>query len=72
MYPIIPYICLFTVSYAKIIDKINFSRYPIDNDYQSHFYVDAIHNVEVDQENLVAKFERIRQSLNDVTAFLYH
>jgi hypothetical protein len=53
-------------------DKMDFSRYTIDNKYESHFYVDEIGNVEIDLENFIARFELIKESLENLTSFLYH
>lgn len=51
---------------------MDFSRYPFDNKYENHFYVDQIGNVEIDLENLVERFTVIHQSLEKFTDFLYH
>lgn len=53
-------------------DKMDFSRYPFDNKYENHFYVDQIGNVEIDLENFVARFTAIHQNLEKLTDFLYH
>lgn len=53
-------------------DKMDFSRYPISNDYDNHFYVDVIGNVEIDLENFVSRFEIIKEKLETMTDFLYY
>jgi hypothetical protein len=53
-------------------DKMDFSRYPFDNKYENHFYVDQIGNVEIDLENFAERFTTIHQSLEKLTDFLYH
>ena len=44
-------------------DKMDFSRYPFGRDYENHFYVEHIGNVEVDLVNFIARFKRIHKSL---------
>jgi hypothetical protein len=54
-------------------DKMDFSRYPFNNRYENHFYVNEIGNVEIDLDNLVTRFEAIRESLENISDFLiYH
>lgn len=53
-------------------DKMDFSRYPMSNDYDNHFYVDVIGNVEIDLENFVSRFEIIKEKLETMTDFLYY
>lgn len=53
-------------------DKMDFSRYPFDKKYESHFYVEMIGNVEIDLENFVLRFESIRQSLENISDYLYY
>lgn len=53
-------------------DKMDFSRYPFDNKYENHFYVDQICNVEIDLENFVERFTAIHQSLEKLSDFFYH
>lgn len=53
-------------------DKMDFSRYPFSNDYDNHFYVDAIGNVEIDLENFVSRFEIIKENLETLSDFLYY
>lgn len=52
-------------------DKMDFSRYPINNSYENHFYVDGMDNVEVDLENFVKRFEEISDKLGSVAEQLY-
>lgn len=53
-------------------DKMDFSRYPFSNNYDNHFYVDAIGNVEIDLENFIARFEIIKDKLETLCDFLYY
>jgi len=53
-------------------DKMDFSRYPFNNKYENHFYVDIIGNVEVDLENFVSRFELIRQTFENMSDFLIY
>lgn len=53
-------------------DKMDFSRYPLSDKYENHFYVDVIGNVEVDLENFVIQFEKIKEGLERVSDFLYY
>lgn len=53
-------------------DKMDFSRYPFNNKYENHFYVDIVGNVEVDLENFVARFESIRQVLENISDFIIY
>lgn len=52
-------------------DKMDFSRYPISNDQENHFYVDRMGNVEVDLENFIKRFEAIEAKLNSYSQMLY-
>lgn len=52
-------------------DKMDFSRYPLSNDYENHFYVNEIGNVEVDLENFISRFELVYTKLENLSAFLY-
>lgn len=52
--------------------KMDFSRYPFDNNYRKHFYVDCMGNVEVDLENFVYRFEKILLGLDNIAEFLYY
>jgi len=53
-------------------DKMDFSRYSLDNNYDDHFYVTDFGTVDIDLENLVDRFEVIKQKLEQLTDFLYH
>jgi hypothetical protein len=53
-------------------DKMDFSRYPFNNKYENHFYVDIVGNVEVDLENFVTRFESIKQTLENLADFLIY
>jgi hypothetical protein len=53
-------------------DKMDFSRYPFDNDYREYFYVTEMNNVEIDLENFIVRFEEIHQQLEQLTDFLFY
>jgi hypothetical protein len=48
-------------------DKMDFSRYPFDTKYVSHFYIDTFDNVVVDLENFVNRFKEIKQTLSRIS-----
>ncbi|WP_052766834.1 hypothetical protein [Sporolactobacillus inulinus] len=53
-------------------DNMDFSRYPLDMNYQSHFYIDTFDNVVVDLENFIDRFKEIRQNLRQIAMhYLY-
>jgi hypothetical protein len=52
-------------------DKMDFSRYPISKDYENHFYVDTMENVEVDLENFIRRFEVINDKLRSFADHFY-
>lgn len=52
-------------------DKMDFARYPFSKNYENHFYVEALGNVEVDLENFVSQFKLISDSLEDLADFLF-
>ncbi len=57
-------------SYKK--DNMDFPRYPIDEDYERHFYLDTFENVSVDLENFYERFSDIGKQLNRLsTYYLY-
>lgn len=51
-------------------DNMDFSRYPFDKNYESHFYVTKLGNVEVDLENFVVRFDEIHNFLDSIANFL--
>lgn len=53
-------------------DNMDFSRYPINKDYESHFYVDMRDNVVVDLENFVERFQKIKDGLEAAASYLFH
>lgn len=53
-------------------DKMDFSRYPFNNKYENHFYVNKVGNVEVDLENFVERFEAISQTLENISEYLIY
>jgi hypothetical protein len=53
-------------------DKMDFSRYPLDEKYSNHFYVDEIGNIEVDLENFVLRFEKILKTLDEIVSYFFY
>ncbi|CEG27139.1 hypothetical protein [Bacillus sp. B-jedd] len=57
---------------GKNKDNMDFSRYPFDTKYVSHFYIETFDNVVVDLENFVERFKEIGQNLNQIAShYLY-
>lgn len=53
-------------------DNMDFSRYPFNQKYVNHFYIDKIDNVVIDVENLIERFEGIGNSLHRIAIhYLY-
>jgi len=52
-------------------DNMDFSRYPLNNKYDKHFYVGCITNVEIDLENFILRFKRIKESLDNAASYFY-
>jgi len=55
-------------------NKVNmdFSRYPITNDYENHFYIDRLDNVKIDLEKLVLRLEKIKQVLDERASYFFY
>jgi hypothetical protein len=53
-------------------DKMDFSRYSLDNDYVDHFYVLEFGTVDIDLENLLSRFEVIKHQLDHLSEYLYY
>lgn len=53
-------------------DNMDFSRYPFNTNYENHFYVLKLGNIEVDLENFVSRFEEIHIVLDRIATFLYY
>jgi hypothetical protein len=51
---------------------MDFSRYPFDEKYSNHFYVDKIGNIEVDLENFVLRFEKILETLDERVSYFFY
>lgn len=45
-------------------DNMDFSRYPFNQDYDNHFYIDELDNVVIDLENFIVRFKEIGKNLN--------
>ncbi|WP_346891224.1 hypothetical protein [Clostridium sp. UBA3887] len=53
-------------------DKMDFSRYPFDQNYNNHFYAETFDNVVVDLENFVQRFKEIGENLKMISEhYLY-
>lgn len=53
-------------------DKMDFSRYPFDQKYENHFYIDDVGNVKIDLENFANRFKNILGSLDDMVSYFYY
>jgi len=53
-------------------DKMDFSRYPLSDEYDNHFYVNSLSNVEIDLENFLSRIEIIKERLQMITDFLFY
>jgi hypothetical protein len=53
-------------------DNMDFSRYPITNKYENHFYVECLDNIEIDLENFVLQFEQIKESLDERASYFFY
>lgn len=50
-------------------DKMDFSRYPFDQQYMPHFYVTELDNVVVDLENFVIRFKEMGDNLHLIATY---
>lgn len=53
-------------------DNMDFSRYPITNKYENHFYVDSLENVKIDMENFVERFQNIKEELDERASYFFY
>ena len=53
-------------------DKMDFSRYSLDNNYEDHFYVLDCGTVDIDLENLAIRLEEMKQKMSNLIDFMYH
>lgn len=53
-------------------DNMDFSRYPITNNYENHFYIDFLDNIEVDLENFILRFEQIKEVLDERASYFFY
>lgn len=53
-------------------NNIDFSRYPMNNDLEKHFYVEEFDNVVVDLENFIIRFKEIFKNLDNIAGFYNH
>jgi len=63
---------LFSKIRTKKSDNMDFSRYPLNQKYDPHFYVVQAGNVTVDLENFVSRFREIHGKLKVMSEFLFH
>lgn len=61
-----------TIKASERKDKMDFSRYPIDDKYNTHFYVNELNNVEIDLVNFIERFEKIQESLDERAWYYYY
>lgn len=57
-------------SYGKG-DNMDFSRYPITNKYENHFYIDKLDNVEIDLVNFKKQLIKIKLSLDERASYFF-
>ena len=62
---------IMTDDFNKAFYNIDFSRYPINNREQNHFYINQFNNVTVDLENLETACEDIRDCLSRLAETYY-
>ena len=53
-------------------DNMDFSRYPITNKYEKHFYIDSLDNIEIDLENLRERLINIQESLDERASYFFY
>jgi len=53
-------------------DNMDFSRYPITNKHENHFYVDSLNNVVIDLENFIERFKEIKESLDERASYFFY
>jgi len=64
---------LFTLtSITEKKENMDFSRYPLTNKYENHFYIDRLDNVKIDLENFVERFERIKETLDESASYFFY
>lgn len=50
-------------------EQMDFSRYPFDQKYNNHFYVENFDNVVIDLENFYIRFEEIGENLKSIAEY---
>jgi len=53
-------------------DNMDFSRYPITDKYENHFYIDQLDNIEIDLENLKERLINIKESLDERASYFFY
>lgn len=53
-------------------DNMDFSRYPITDKYENHFYIDRLNNVEINLENLSERLKIIKDALDERASYFFY
>jgi hypothetical protein len=53
-------------------DNMDFSRYPITDKYENHFYIDRLDNVEIDIVNLKERLINIKDALDERASYFFY
>lgn len=53
-------------------DNMEFSRYPITNKYENHFYLERLDNLEIDLENLQIQLTKIKDTLDESASYFFY
>lgn len=53
-------------------DNMDFTRYPITNKYENHFYIDQLDNIEIDLENLKDQLIHIKNALDERASYFFY
>jgi hypothetical protein len=53
-------------------DNMDFSRYPITDKYENHFYIDHLDNIEIDLENLKEQLINIKERLDERASYFFY
>ena len=53
-------------------DNMDFTRYPITDKYENHFYIDQLDNIEIDLENLKDRLIHIKNALGESASYYFY
>lgn len=53
-------------------DNMDFTRYPITDKYENHFYIDQLDNSEIDLENLKDQLIQIKNVLDERALYFFY